>query len=81
MKPTYTKHTVFFDNSFWFLKFYFERLHLYWKPINLDFLDNGKIRIIYIKIKNAPNIEGSVPEIIWKILKFSNFKNNTNYII
>ena len=47
----------------------------------MEFLGKGKIEIIEIKNKKAPNM-GDVLEIMWKThLRPQTLKNNTNYTI
>jgi len=56
----------FFDNLFWFLKFYFRRFDSNLRSIAFDFLVNVKIEIIEIVMKKTSNM-GSVPEVSGKI--------------
>jgi len=56
----------FFDNLFWFLKFYFRRFDSNLRSIAFDFLVNVKIEIIEIVMKKTSNM-GSVLEVSGKI--------------
>ena len=47
---------LFFDNLFWFLKFYFKQFNLNLKLIVFDFLVIGEIERIKIKMKRMLNI-------------------------
>jgi len=73
-------HCVFFNNLRWFSKFILDNL-IIWRQDDLEFLGKGKIEIIEIKNKKAPNM-GDVLEIMWKKhLRPQTLKNNTNYTI